>query len=130
MQDYLVTKISTKQNTDTGLAILLILLVVTFVTNELFYTKLMLPVLLITMISPKLLYPFAVVWLSLSKILGTLFSKIILTFIFFIMVVPIGFIRRILGKDNLKLREFKKDKTSVFINRDYLFTAKDLEKPF
>ncbi len=130
MNDYFITRISKKQNVDTGLAILLILLIITFVGNNLFFVKLMLPVLLITMIYPKLLYPFAVVWFSLSKILGTLLSKIILSVIFVIMVIPIGFFRKMLGKDNLKLREFKKDKTSVFIDRNYLFSAKDLEKPF
>ena len=130
MNDYFITKISKKQNVDTGLAILLILLIITFVGNNLFFVKLMLPVLLITMIYPKLLYPFAVVWFSLSKILGTLLSKIILSVIFVIMVIPIGFFRKMLGKDNLKLREFKKDQTSVFIDRNYLFSAKDLEKPF
>ena len=130
MNDYFITKISKKQNVDTGLAILLILLIITFVGNNLLFVKLMLPVLLITMIYPKLLYPFAVVWLSLSKILGTLLSKIILSVIFVIMVIPIGFFRKMLGKDNLKLREFKKDKTSVFIDRNYLFSAKDLGKPF
>ena len=130
MNDYFITKISKKQNVDTGLAILLILLIITFVGNNLFFVKLMLPVLLITMIYPKLLYPFAVVWFSLSKILGTLLSKIILSVIFVIMVIPIGFFRKMLGKDNLKLKEFKKDKTSVFIDRNYLFSAKDLEKPF
>ncbi len=130
MNDYFITRISKKQNVDTGLAILLILLIITFAVNNLFFVKLMLPVLLITMIYPKLLYPFAVVWFSLSKILGTLLSKIILSVIFVIMVIPIGFFRKMLGKDNLKLREFKKDQTSVFIDRNYLFSAKDLEKPF
>ncbi len=130
MQDYLVTKISNKQNTDAGLAVLLILLIATFITNELFYSKLMLPVLLLIMIAPKIFYPFTIVWLSFSKLLGTIISKIILTVIFYLMVVPIGVFRRMIGKDNLQLKSFKKNRTSVFINRDYLFTAKDLEKPF
>lgn len=130
MQDYFVTKISKKQTIDTGLAILLILIIITFLANDLLYVKIMFPVILVTMIYPKLLYPLAVIWLSISKILGTIISKVILSIIFIIMVLPIGYLRRIIGKDNLKLREFKKDSKSVFINRDYLFTKKDLEKPF
>jgi len=130
MQDYFVTKISKKQTIDTGLSILLILIVITFLTDDFLYVKIMFPVILITMILPKALYPLTVIWLSISKILGTLISKVILSIIFIIMVLPVGYLRRIIGKDNLKLREFKKDSKSVFINRDYLFTEKDLEKPF
>ncbi|MEE9430625.1 MAG: SxtJ family membrane protein [Melioribacteraceae bacterium] len=130
MLNYFVTKISKKQAVDTGLAMMLISFIVAYFTGKTFYLNLMLPVLLIIMIYPKMLYPFAVVWLSLSKILGTFISKIILTFVFFIMVVPMGLFRKILGKDSLQLKDFKKDKTSVFKTRNYNFSSEDLEKPF
>ncbi len=130
MLNYFITKISKKQSTDTGLAMMLILLIATYFSSNVLYLKLMFPVLLTAMIYPKLLYPFAVVWLSLSKILGTLFSKIILTFVFFLMVVPMGMFRKILGKDSLQLNNFKKDNASVFKTRNYTFLSEDLEKPF
>ncbi len=130
MKNYFVTKIYRKQLVDTGLAILLILVILAQFTGNILYYKFMLPVVLITMIYPKILYPFAVVWLSFSKIMGTVVSKIILTFVFFLIVFPMGTVRRLIGKDSLQLNEFKKSNKSVFKTRNYIFLSKDLEKPF
>ncbi len=130
MQNYFITKISKKQLVDAGLAILLILVLSAQFTGNILYYKFMLPIVLATMIYPKILYPFAVLWFSLAKILGTIVSKIILTLVFFLVVFPMGAIRKVMGKDSLQLNEFKKSNKSVFKTRNYIFLSKDLEKPF
>ena len=53
-----------------------------------------------------------------------------LTIIFFILVLPIGFMRRLLGKDPMQLQKWKKDQTSAFKTREHVYTAKDIEHPY
>ncbi len=79
---------------------------------------------------PMFFYPFAIAWLGFSQLLGTIVSKILLTVVYVIMVIPLGLVRRVLGKDTLQLSEFKKDTGSVMKTRNFVFTSKDIEKPF
>ena len=46
------------------------------------------------------------------------------------MVIPLGLIRRLMGKDSLQLSEFKKDTVSVMKTRNFVFTSKNIEPPF
>ena len=127
---YFPKAISKKQATDTGMAIVLILLLMGFFTQNNFPIKISIPVLVINMTFPKFYCPFAVVWLGFSYILGTIVSKIILTVIYIVFIIPIGILRRLSGKDSLKLFKFKKSNNSVMIERNYVFSAKDVEKPY
>jgi len=106
-----------------------ILLVGLFTQNDTYY-KIAIPVLVINMTFPKFFYPFAILWLGFSQILGTIVSKIILSIVFILMIIPVGLLRRLLGKDTLKLSEFKKTNSSVMKSRDVYFTSEDIEKPY
>lgn len=128
--NYFPTTISNKQASDTGMAIMLILLLIGFFTKNDVYYKIAIPVLIINMTFPRFYYLFAIIWFGFSKILGTLMSKIILTIVYLVLVIPVGLFRRLLGKDSLKLSEFKKGDNSVMMTRNYTFTAKDIEKPY
>ena len=75
-------------------------------------------------------YLFAIIWLGFSKLLGTVVSKIILTIVYIVLVIPVGIFRRILGKDSLQLSGFKKGSSSVMKTRNYSFTSKDIEMPY
>ncbi|TWI94561.1 hypothetical protein JN11_04671 [Mucilaginibacter frigoritolerans] len=81
---------------------------------------------LITIVLPIIFYPFTVVWFGLSELLSRVGPAIILTIIFFLIVTPVGLIRRFLGKDSMQLTQFKKNKQSVMINRNHLYTESDL----
>ena len=85
---------------------------------------------LVTLLAPILFYPFAAVWYALGHILNYCSSRLLLTVIFFVVVVPVAFIRRISGKDSLKLRQFKKEKGSVLVVRDHLYSKEDLRHTF
>jgi len=123
-------KLSQKQLIDAGMALVLILLLIGFLAkNPLFY-KLAIPVLVINMIFPKIYYPFSILWFGLSNLLGSVVSRIILSMVYFIFVVPIGLLRRLLGKDSLILHKFKKDKTSVFRSRNIVFSPEDIKNPY
>jgi len=124
------TKISKKQAGDTGMAIVLILLLLGLFTKNIIFYKIAIPALVINMIVPMFYYFFAIIWLGFSQLLGMVVSNILLTVIYVGMVIPVSLIRKIIGKDTLHLREFKKGTNSVMKVRDYTFSPADIEKPY
>lgn len=48
-------------------------------------------------------------WMGLGLLFGRIFSPIILAFIFFILITPVGLLRRALGKDVLMLKNRKSE---------------------
>ena len=128
--NYFQKIISKNQASDTGLALVLVLLIIGLFTQNNLYYKIAIPVLIINMIFPMFYYPFAVIWLGFSQLLGTIVSKIILTIIYFVILLPIGIFRRLLGKDSLQLSEFKKGTGTVMKSRDYNYSSNDIEKPY
>ncbi len=127
---YLSTKLSGKQCTDAGMAASLILLLIGIFTGRILFYQLAVPALVINMIVPRFWYPFAVVWFGLSGLLGDVVSRILLSIVYFVIVVPVGLIRKLAGKDSMKLRDYKKSDSSVMIRRDQVYSPADLEKPF
>lgn len=85
---------------------------------------------LITIVLPIIFYPFAVVWFGLAELLSMVSPAIVLTIIFFLIVTPVGLIRKLLGKDNMRLKQFKKSRQSVMIDRNHLYTESDLLHTF
>ncbi len=85
---------------------------------------------LVTVLIPYLLYPFAFVWFGLSKILSVVGPVVLMTIIFFVIVMPVGLCRKLMGTDNLKLKQFKKTTGSVMHVRDHAFTKDDLIHTF
>lgn len=124
------TSITKDQAKDSGMAIVLILLLIGFFAKDDLFYKIAIPVLLMNMIFPMFYYPFAILWFSLSNLLGTVVSKILLSAIFFIFVLPIALLRRLFGKDSLLLKKFNKSSESVMKTRNHTYVAADLEKPF
>ena len=122
--------ISKKQATDTGMAMVLIFLLLGFLLKNTLFFKIAIPILIINMICPIVYKPVAIIWLGLSHLLGTIVSKILLTIIFFLVVTPIGLFRRLLGYDSLKLKKFKKGNKSVMEVRNITFSNIEIEKPY
>jgi hypothetical protein len=85
---------------------------------------------LMTIILPIIFYPFAIIWFGLFELLSIISPAILLTIIFFLIVTPVGLIRRLLGKDSMRLRQFKKNKGSVMVDRNHLYTESDLLHTF
>jgi hypothetical protein len=127
---FLKRKITKDQSRDTGMAMVLLLLLVDIrgKHGHVLFAALALQVLNMTV--PQVYRPIAVLWLGLSDLLGAVVSKILLSIVFFVIVVPIGVLRRLAGKDSLKLRAFKAGKDSVMVERNHTFIGRDLERPF
>ena len=85
--------------------------------------------LIITTVYPNLLKPLAYLWLKVTKILASVMPRIFFGFVFYVIITPIGLVRRILGYDSLDLSDNHK-KLSSFITRNHLFTKEDLMKPY
>lgn len=127
---YLSTDISRKKCSDAGMAAILIMLLIGLFTRRIIFYQIGIPLLVINMIIPVVFYPFAIFWFGLSGLMGDVLSKVILTTVYIFIVLPVGFIRKLAGKDPLKLRNFKQADHSVMISRDHSYISSDLEKPF
>ena len=66
--------------------------------------------LILGLINSKVLTPFNKLWSKFGLLLGKIISPIIMGIIFFLVVTPIAFIMRTIGKDLLNLK-FNKNKS-------------------
>ena len=123
-------KINLDEAKDTGLAIILILLIIEYVKRPGWLTLCTMAVLVLTMTYPAALKPLGRIWFGFSHILGTIVSKIILSLVFFLIVTPIGLVRRISGADPMRNKLWKKGDDSVLVTRDHLYSSEDLQKPY
>jgi hypothetical protein len=85
---------------------------------------------LLTLLFPVIFYPFALVWFGLSKVMGKISTGILLGVVFFIVVVPVGLIRKMLRLDGLKIKQFKKTTDTVLANREHIYVDSDLMHTF
>jgi uncharacterized membrane protein len=124
------TSFSKKEHTDSGLALLLLTLLVGHFSNLHFTILVAIAEVLILLIAPILIFPFTFLWLNISNLLGKIMSKVILSLVFFVFVCPVSFIRKAMGKDTLRLKKFKKDSNSVFTDRNHTYSRTDLTTPY
>ena len=124
------THFSRKDHSDSGLALLLITLITGFWVNHQLASRLAIAEVLILLVAPVLVFPFTFLWLNISELLGKISSKILLTIIFFLFVWPVALFRKAIGKDTLKLKDFKKNANSVFTERNHTYTKTDFTTPY
>ncbi len=75
--------------------------------------------------SPYMAEKIAWSWNKLSEGLGYLSSRIILSIIFYVFLLPISILYRIAKKDLLHLK--RSTKSTIFVERNKLYTKEDLE---
>ena len=66
--------------------------------------------LILGLLNSKILAPLNKIWFKFGILLGKIVSPLIMGIIFFLVVTPIGFIMRLLGKDVLNLK-YNKNKS-------------------
>lgn len=123
-------RLSKQQCSDTGMALVLVLLLLNAFTHRHGYLVGAIVALVINMTVPSIYRPLAVVWFGLSHLLGAIVSRIILTVIYIVFVTPVALVRQLAGKDSLKLKAFRVSEESAMVLRNHTFTAKDIEKPY
>jgi hypothetical protein len=130
MMEFFRRKITKDQSRDTGMAMVLLLLLMFASRKREGYLITAIFLHVLNMVLPKIYRPVAVLWIGLSDLLGIVVPKVLLSIVFFAIVTPIGILRRLGGKDSLKLRAFKAGKGSVMLERNHTFIARDLDSPF
>lgn len=123
-------KITKDQCRDTGMAMVLLLLLVDIRMKRYGILFAAIGLQVVNMMMPRIYKPVAFFWFGLSDLLGAVGSKILLSVLFFGVVTPIGFLRRFFGKDSLKLRAFKASEETAMAVRRHVFVGQDIEKPY
>tara|TARA_Y100001970_G_C14208617_1_gene845550 strand:- start:858 stop:1241 length:384 start_codon:yes stop_codon:yes gene_type:complete len=82
--------------------------------------------LILGLINSKILTPLNKIWFKFGIFLGNIISPIIMGFIYFFVVTPIGFFMRIIGKDILNLK--KNNNKSYWIEKKK--TQSNMKKQF
>ena len=122
---------STKEQAkDTGMAMVLICLLLGYWGKFPKFLPVSLALLLLTMAWPNAFRPLAVLWFGLSHLLSRVVSRVILSVLFFLIVTPIGVIRRLCGADALQLKKWKQGRGSVFVVREGPVQGKDMANPY
>ena len=68
------------------------------------------------LMNSKLLAPLNKLWFKFGLFLGATISPIVMGIIFFLVITPIGFLMKIIGKDLLNIK-YDNKKKSYWINR-------------
>ena len=84
---------------------------------------------LVTLLCPSLLRPLAWLWFIIAGALGTVMPRVFFGLIFFIVVTPMGLVRRLCKSD---VRDFSRDTTHTtsFIPMGGLVVAADMVHPY
>ena len=125
-----VSGITRIQERDACLALTFLLLLIWFFTRhaELIYAAM--AFLLVGMIWSAAMRPLAFLWFGLSNVLGKIMSSVLLSVVYLVIVLPVAALRRLMGKDSLRLRQWRSGSESCFIVREHSYTAEDLKHPY
>lgn len=113
---------------DTGLVMALLFLILGFGGDRRFLF-IVLIFLLATLISPRLIYPIAYLWLKLVYVLNLIVPKAFFSLVFFGVIMPVGVVRRMFLGDSMLISSWQEVKTA-FVNRDHFYSRTDLETPY
>ena len=123
-------RITKDQSRDTGMAMVLLFLIFYFLRKREGFILGAAVLHVVNMTVPQVYRPVAVVWLGLSHLLGEVVSRVLLSVVFFVIVTPVGMVRRLFGKDSLKLKTFRAGEESVMTERNHTYRGSDLDRPY
>ena len=72
--------------------------------------------LVLGLLNSKLLSPFNLIWVKFGEVLGRIIAPIAMSIVYFIIITPIGFFMRSIGKDLLRTKFSKNN--SYWIKRE------------
>ncbi|QMW04648.1 hypothetical protein [Spirosoma foliorum] len=122
--------IGKRQVREMGLLVIAGCLLAGLQQEQLIWYKASLVATLITLLVPWAFFPVAIIWFALGQLLGKITANVLLVLLFVVVVIPVAWLRKILGSDTFRVKEFKKSSDSVFINREHTYQASDLKYPF
>lgn len=80
---------------------------------------------LVFLLSPTIGDTVSKVWFKIAELIGGVMSKVLLSIVFFIFLLPVATISKVFKKDILGL---KKPEKSNYVERNHLYSGKDLEQ--
>jgi len=122
--------ITRRQNMEVGVLCAIALLALFHFQGQQIYLIGSLVVLVLILILPFVFQPLTWLWFGISRLLASFVPLVLLTILFYVLVTPVGLFRKLLGKDTLKLKEFKRGKNSVLVKAKESFSKKDFERAF
>lgn len=122
--------ISKLQERDTCLALTFLMLLIWLFTRDEKCIFVGMGILLFGMVWSTGMRPFARVWFGCSILLGKIMSKVLLSLVYMLLVLPVALIRRLLGKDAMGLKQFGSTQQSSFVVREHTFVEDDLVHPY
>lgn len=117
-----------EQNLRTLIVLASGLLVLFFVFHLPWLLWIALAVLAIAVFSDWLSAKVAWLWLKLAEILGKINSRILLSLVFFVFLVPLALLRRLFVRNALDLKPSVSG--TLYHTRDHKYTAQDLQNPW
>jgi len=86
------------------------------------------PIALLAAVWPAALRPLYVVWMKFGAVMGAINTRIIMSVFFFVMLTPIAWLMKALGKDPMA-RALQKSAQSYRVN-SAPYTKEQMEKPY
>ena len=129
-QSYFPSNITKEQAKDTGMAMVLICLIIYLIWGKEQLILVATTFLILNMVWSDAYLPVAKIWLGFSHLLGTIISKFLLSILFFVLVTPVGIIRSLGRADSLQLKQWKKNNGSVFMFRNHTYSEKYINNPY
>ena len=127
LYDFLMKNKKKFNSFEIPLSIVILLLILFFLFDNLWFARIGLAIGLFSLLSKTFRRSISILWTKALSIVGFVNAHVLLSLIFFIILLPISIFYRLFNKDKLKL---KAGKASYFENRDHLFVAEDLENPW
>jgi len=113
-----------EKNLETILVLVGALLVFYFIFHKDLLLKIALFLAAIGLFIPYLAEKIHWAWMKLAHLLGYVMSRVLLTVIYFIIVVPLAFFSRLAGKNSVQL---KGGQNSYFKERNFRYNKESLE---
>jgi uncharacterized membrane protein YgaE (UPF0421/DUF939 family) len=113
-----------------GLALILIFLLLYLFGDNPLFLHISVVLIILLMVWPAPFKYFGLFWFAFGETLGFVVSRIILSLIFILIVIPVGLLKRKSIRNNMNLNDFAKSTDSVFKERNHTFLPNDLIKPF
>ncbi len=101
------------------------LLVIGWIFDTSLPVKIALAIGLVSIFIPKAASGIEWIWFKIALVLGWINSRILLTLIFFLVLMPVAWLSRLFTRDPLALKRVPRD--TLYTTRDHVYTAKDME---
>ncbi len=123
-------EITPLQCRDTALAFAFLALIVWFFTQNVYFIYGCMALLLWAMVWPSSFKWPAKLWFGFSHVLGFFMSKLLLSIIYIVILMPVAMVRHMMGKDAMRLRQWKAGEGSAFVVREHTYSKEDLQQPY